>query len=111
MIILFFGVCAGGVATATTTTMRALGNRGGTPRAKVFVPFSHAVVGQTRFLLQHRIHCFMEIINVFGKRVARTHMRHRQRQFLKIAFQVFTTVLARQNVLQRQNVIAVLVFL
>ena len=87
----------------------AFGN--GAPRPEMFVSFAHVAVTQFTGLAQHFINYFVEAVDVPRECVAILHMAEVERKRLEVVTQVNAAVLARQNVLQTENEIAVLVFL
>lgn len=87
----------------------AFGN--GAPRPEMFVSFAHVAVTQFTGLAQHFINYFVEAVDVPRECVAILHMAEVERKRLEVVTQVNAAVLARQNVLQTENEIAVLVLL
>jgi hypothetical protein len=87
----------------------AFGN--GAPRPEMFVAFAHVAVTEFAGLAQHFINYFVKAVNVTRECVAILHMAEVERKRFKIIAQVNAAVFARQNVLQTENEIAVLVLL
>ena len=82
-----------------------------TPRPKVFVALPHVAIRQVRLLFEHAVDEFVKVVHVFRKRFATGHVRHVQRQFLEILFQVDAAILTRQNVDQVEHEITIMRFL
>jgi len=77
----------------------------------MLVAFAHVAVTQFTGLAQHFINYFVKAVDVPRECVAILHMAEIERKRLKIIAQVNAAVFARQNVLQADNEIAVLVLL
>ena len=84
----------------------------GASRPEMLVAFAHVAVTQLASgLAQHFINYFVKAIDITRECVAILHMTEIQRERLEIIAQVDAAVFARQNVLQAENEIAVLVLL
>jgi hypothetical protein len=83
----------------------------GASRPEMLVSFAHVAVTQFTGLAQHFINYFVEAVDVTRECVAILHMAEIERKRLEIIAQVDAAVLARQNVLQTDNEIAVLALL
>lgn len=83
----------------------------GAPRPEMLVALAHIAVTELADLAQHFINYFVKAVHVTRECVSIFHMAEVQRKRLEIVTQVNAAVLARQNVLQIENEIAVLVLL
>jgi hypothetical protein len=83
----------------------------GASRPEMLVAFAHVAVTELAGLAQHFINYFVKAIDITRECVAILHMTEIQRERLEIIAQVDAAVFARQNVLQAENEIAVLVLL
>jgi hypothetical protein len=70
------------------------------PRPEMLVPFPDVGVGKTRFLLQHLIDQFVQVVNVPREGFTVLHFAHFQREALQVVTQVHPAIFARQNVAQ-----------
>lgn len=77
----------------------------------MLVALAHVAVREFAGLAQHFINYFVKAVDVTRECVAVLHMAEVERKRFKIIAQVNAAVLARQNVLQADNEIAVLVLL
>ena len=77
----------------------------------MLVALADVAVAEFAGLAQHFINYFVKAVNVTRECVAVLHMAETERKCFKIIAQVDAAVFARQNVLQTDNEIAVLVLL
>jgi hypothetical protein len=83
----------------------------GAPGPEMLVPLSHITVRQPRCLLQHSIHQFVKLVDVFGERFAILHDGQLERHLTQIRLQVHPAVFAGQHISQIQNEIPVVVLI